>query len=164
MLFDRFKQVKAFVFAVDGVLADGGGWLTEEGERLYRFHSKDEYAIRLAIKRNYPIAIVGDANPIGIKRRMEGMGVKNLFFGAEDKRAVLRDWLSRQKLAAGEVLFMGNDIPDWECMKVVGLPTCPGDAVTEIKALAAYVSFCNGGDGAVRDVIEKVTKLQGTWI
>jgi len=163
MLFDRFKQVKAFVFDVDGVLSDGNILVTERGEQLRSFNIKDGYAMQLAVKRGYPIAIITGGRSLGVKTRMEGLGVTDVFIGIDDKTAVLRDWLAHRRLSPQDVLYMGDDIPDLDNMKLVGLPTCPADAMEEIKAVAAYISFRDGGSGAVRDVIEKVMKLQGTW-
>lgn len=163
MLFDKFKRVKAFVFDVDGVLSDGNILMTEQGEQLRSFNIKDGYALQLAIRKGYPIAIITGGKSLGVVKRMEGLGISDVFIGVDDKRAVLHDWLSRSSLKPDDVLYMGDDIPDLENMKLVGLPTCPADAMEEIKAVAAYISFRNGGTGAVRDVIEKVMKLQGTW-
>ncbi|WP_353126517.1 KdsC family phosphatase [Parapedobacter pyrenivorans] len=164
MLFDRLKRVKAFMFAVDGVLTDGKIWLTPDGEQLHRLDSRDDYALQLAIKRDYPIALVSAGNPQGIKRRLELSGGVDLFFGVDDKKAVLHDWLSHTGLTAGDMLYMGSDIPDLAGMQLAGFATCPADAATEVRAVAAYISFCRGGDGAVRDVVEKVMKLQDTWL
>ncbi|SEK70158.1 3-deoxy-D-manno-octulosonate 8-phosphate phosphatase (KDO 8-P phosphatase) [Parapedobacter koreensis] len=163
MLFDKFKQVKAFVLDVDGVLSDGNILVTEQGEQLRSFNIKDGYALQLAVKRGYPVAIITGGKSLGVKKRMEGLGVTDIFLGIDDKNAVLRDWLSAKRLLPEDVLYMGDDIPDLANMQVVGLPTCPADAMEEIKAVAAYISFRNGGAGAVRDVLEKVMKLQGTW-
>lgn len=163
MLFDRFKRVKAFVFTVDGVLTDGTFWLTTAGEQLRRFHSKDRYAIQIALQRNYPIAVTGIGNAKGIVEKMEEMGIQGIFFDKGGNKAVWNDWLAGVGLAAEDILFMGADIPDVSRMKNAGFPTCPADAAEEVKTVASYISFCKGGEGAVRDVIEKVMKLQGTW-
>ena len=163
MLFDRFKQVKAFVFDVDGVLSDGNVLVTERGEQLRVFNIKDGYAIQLAVNKGYPVAIITGGTSIGVKKRMEALGITDVYLGVHDKAAILHDWLSRNQLQATDILYMGDDVPDLESMKAVGVPTCPGDAVEAIKAVSVYISPRNGGDGAVRDVIEKVMKLQYTW-
>lgn len=163
MIFDRFKRVKAFVFDVDGVLSDGNVLVTEAGEQLRSFNIKDGYAMQLAVKKGYPIAIITGGKSLGVRKRMEALGIGDVFMGVDDKSTVLQDWLSAKGLAAADVLYMGDDIPDLANMNAVGLPTCPADAVEEIKAVAAYISFRNGGVGAVRDVIEKVMKLHATW-
>ncbi|GGC20077.1 3-deoxy-D-manno-octulosonate 8-phosphate phosphatase [Parapedobacter defluvii] len=163
MLFDKFKQVKAFVFDVDGVLSDGNILVTEQGDQLRSFNIKDGYAMQLAIKRGYPMAVITGGRSAGVKKRMEGLGIADVFLSVSDKSAVLREWLSFRQLTYRDILYMGDDIPDLGNMKVAGFATCPADAVEEIKAISAYVSFCKGGQGAARDVIEKVMKLQGTW-
>jgi len=163
MLFDKLRAVKAFVFDVDGVLSDGNVLVTEEGDQLRSFHVKDGYAMQLAIKKGYPIAIITGGRSEGVKKRMEGLGITDVFLSVSDKNSVFREWLTRRGLTSADILYMGDDIPDLDNMKAAGLPVCPADAVEEIKAIATYVSFCKGGRGAVRDVIEKVMKLQGTW-
>jgi len=163
MLFDNFKQVKAFVFDVDGVLTNGVVLVTEEGEHLRSFNMKDGYAMQLAVKRGYSIAIITGGKSLGVKKRMERLGIDDAFIGVDDKRSVLNDWLAHKGLKPSDVLYMGDDIPDLENMLVAGMPTCPADAVEEIKTAAAYISPFVGGAGAVRDVIEKVLKLQGRW-
>ena len=164
MLFDKFKQVKAFVFGVDGVLTDSSvSVAASSGERLFTFNTKDEYVIQLAVKKAYPVAIIAGNGALGVKKQLEGLGVKDVYIGVDDKRTVLSDWLSHRGLDSKDILYMGDDIPDLDIMKIVGFPTCPADAVEEIKAVAAYISFRNGGAGAVRDVIEMVMKLQGIW-
>jgi|SRR5690606_31157092 len=163
MFFEKFKQVNAFVFDVDGVLSDGNILVNEQGDQLRSFHIKDGYALQLAIKKGYPVAVITGGRSAGIRKRMEGLGITDVFLDVSDKASVFHSWLERRQLSAAETLYMGDDIPDRDIMKVVGLPTCPADAVEEIKALSFYVSDKKGGRGAVRDVIEKVMKLQGTW-
>lgn len=163
MFFDKFKQVKAFVFDVDGVLSDGNILVTEQGDQLRSFNIKDGYAMQLAIKKGYPMAVITGGRSVGVKKRMEGLGITDVFLAVSDKSAVFNEWLSHRGLTAADTLYMGDDIPDLANLKLAGLPTCPADAVEEIKAVAFYVSGRKGGQGAVRDVIEKVMKLQGTW-
>ncbi len=163
MLFERFKQVKAFVFDIDGVLTDGTVQVTELGEQLRTFHIRDGYALQLAVKQGYPIATITGGISKGVEQRLQALGIIHVFSGVSDKLAVLTDWLHNQQLPAGDVLYMGDDIPDLACMQAAGLPVCPADAVPEVKAIAAYISHQAGGKGAVRDVMEKVLKLQEKW-
>ncbi|WP_257658942.1 KdsC family phosphatase [Parapedobacter lycopersici] len=162
-LFDQLKRVKAFVFDVDGVLSDGSVLVTEQGEQLRTFHTRDGYAIQLAVKRGYPIAVITGGRSLGVQKRMEGLGITDVYLDVHDKSAVLRDWLSGNQLTLADILYMGDDIPDLENMKVTGFPACPADAAEEIKAISVYISPKKGGAGAARDVIEKVMKLHGTW-
>lgn len=163
MLFDQLKQVKAFVFDVDGVLSDGNILVTDNGKQLRTFNTKDGYAMQLAVKRGYPMAIITGGNSPGVKKRMEGLGIRDVYLNVHDKKTVLYDWLSENRLTLTDILYMGDDIPDLANMEIVGLPTCPADAVEEIKAISVYISPKKGGGGAARDVIEKVLKLQGKW-
>jgi len=163
MFFDKFKQVKAFVFDVDGVLSDGKILVTEQGDQLRAFSIRDGYALQLAVKRGYPIAAITGGRSMGVKKRLEGLGITDVFLSVNDQYTVFQAWLAKHGLAEADVLCMGDDIPDLEIMRAVGLPTCPADAVEEVKAISSYISVRKGGDGAVRDVIEKVMKLQQTW-
>lgn len=163
MLFEKLRAVKAFVFDVDGVLTDGTVVVTPQGEQLRSFSIKDGYALQLAIKKGYPVAIITGGKCDGVVRRMATLGITDVFSGVSDKMSVLPDWLSVKGLGTSDVLYMGDDIPDMGCMQHVLLPTCPADAVEEIKAVATYISPKAGGKGAVRDVIEKVLKLNGDW-
>ncbi|PPL04487.1 KdsC family phosphatase [Parapedobacter indicus] len=163
MLFDKFKRVKAFVFDVDGVLSDGNILVTEHGDQLRSFDIKDGYAMQLAIKKGYSMAVITGGRSIGVKKRMEGLGITDVYLSVNDKSAALEEWLAYRGLTHADILYMGDDIPDLDNMKLAGLPTCPADAVEAVKAISVYVSFCNGGRGAARDVIEKVMKLQNTW-
>ncbi|HWK99609.1 MAG TPA: HAD hydrolase family protein [Parapedobacter sp.] len=159
MLFDRYKQVKAFVFAIDGVCTDGRVWISEQGERWCALHGRDRYAMQLAA-RHYPIALIGDEPSPGVELWMEELAITDIFVHPGDKTSVLRDWMSGNGIDAAQVLCMGSGVPDLASMALAGLGVCPADAAEEVKATAAYISHCNGGCGAVRDVIEKVMKLQ----
>ena len=163
MFFDKFKQVKAFVFDVDGVLSDGRILVTEQGDQLRSFSIRDGYALQLAVKKGYPISVITGGRSMGVKKRLEGLGITDVFLSVNDKYVVFQEWLTKQGLTAADILYMGDDIPDLENMRTVGLPVCPADAVEEVKAISSYISSRKGGDGAVRDVIEKVMKLQQTW-
>ncbi len=160
MLFDQCKQVKAFVFAIDGVCTDGKVWLSERGDRWMGFHSRDRYALRLAAQY-YPIALVGN-DPL-VMGWVNDLGITDLFHYGGSGISLFRDWIAANGLATSHVLYMGGDVGDLDFMASGGFSTCPADATDDVKAAAAYISHCNGGAGAVRDIIEKVMKLQGTW-
>ncbi|RZF59612.1 KdsC family phosphatase [Sphingobacterium corticibacterium] len=163
MVLQAFANIKVLFLDVDGVLTDGSVLVTEQGEQLRRFSIKDGYAIQLAMKRGLRIAVISGGKSQGVLQRLRGLGVEDVFLGVGDKLTVMRDIILRYKVALTEVAFMGDDIPDLTCLKQVGLPMCPQDAVEEIKAVAHYVSPKNGGEGCVRDVIEKILKLQKKW-
>ncbi len=162
ILFDRFKQVKAFIFAVDGVCADGKVWVSAHGEPWSAFHHRDRYALHSAAQ-HYPVALVGNGYAPGSAQCLQGLNLADLLLATGDKKAVLGDWMSDRGVEAENVLCMGGDVTDLDALMVAGFGTCPADAADDVKAMAAYISPFNGGSGAVRDVIEKVMKLQGTW-
>lgn len=163
VLFDQLKKVKAFVFDVDGVLTNGEVLVTEEGEQLRSFYIKDGYALQLAVKQGYPIAIITGGKSLGVKLRLEGLGIKDVFIDASNKTGVLEQWMQKNNIQAESVLYMGDDIPDILVMGIVGFASCPADAVEDIKAISHYISPIKGGKGAVRDIIEKVLRLQNKW-
>ena len=159
-----FKTITTFVFDVDGVLTDGTLLVTDNGLMLRRMHVKDGYALQLAIKRDYSVIIISGSNSPQVKERLLKLGVTNVFMNIEHKLEKLQEVLSEHKLKKDDVLYMGDDIPDLEVMQYCGLACCPADAVAEIKNISKYISPVKGGEGCVRDVIEKVMKLQGKWI
>ncbi|HTL09699.1 MAG TPA: HAD hydrolase family protein [Chitinophagaceae bacterium] len=163
-LLNQFKQVKCFGFDVDGVLTDGSLLLLNDGQMARTMNTKDGYALQLAVKKGYHIIVIsGGVNAEGARIRLNKLGITEVHFQATDKRQVLDDYLAAHGILPEQVLFMGDDIPDYPAMKDIGLPCCPSDAVPEIKNISRYISAMPGGRGCVRDVIEKVLKLQGHW-
>ena len=158
-----FKKIKAFVLDVDGVLTDGSLLLLEDGQMARRMNIKDGYALQLAIKKGYHILVISGGSSDAVKLRLQKLGVVEVYMGVTDKKEVLQQYISKYSLQPEQVLYMGDDIPDLIPMKMAGLPCCPADAVPEIKNISQYVSSINGGYGCVRDVIEKVLKLNDHW-
>jgi len=163
MVLEQFAHIKVLFLDVDGVLTDGSVLVTERGEQLRRFSVKDGYAMQLAIKRGLHVAIISGGNSAGVEARLRGLGVKEIHLAVADKQAVLDKLVEQYGVSLDQVAFMGDDIPDLVCMKKVGLAICPLDAVEEVKAAAHYVSPKKGGEGCVREVLEKMLKLQGKW-
>jgi 3-deoxy-D-manno-octulosonate 8-phosphate phosphatase (KDO 8-P phosphatase) len=163
MFLQKLKDIRAFVFDVDGVLTDGSILASDSGQFLRTFNIKDGYALQLAVKKGYPVCIISGGSGSAMQNRFEGLGIKHINLGVSDKVAVFETFLSETQLDASQVLYMGDDIPDFKVMKLVGLPTCPADACEEIKAISTYISPYAGGKTAVRDVIEKVLKVQSNW-
>ena len=163
----NFKQIlpsiKAFVFDVDGVLTDGSVVLMPDGEQIRTMNIKDGYALQLAIKKCYYVAIITGGKSEAIKARMEGLGVSDIYLGAHNKIDSLADFMGIYDIKYEEILYMGDDIPDYECMQKVAAATCPSDAAPEIKAICTYISQQPGGKGCVRDVLEQVMRVQGKW-
>jgi 3-deoxy-D-manno-octulosonate 8-phosphate phosphatase (KDO 8-P phosphatase) len=160
---DQLKQIRHFVFDVDGVLTDGKILALESGEQSRSFLVKDGYAIECALKAGYGISIISGGNQEGVYKRLLFLRIPNIYLGVKDKVATFKTLCVEQQIDPQSVLYMGDDLPDIEVMHQVGLPTCPADAVPEIKAISSYISAINGGEGCVRDVIEKVMREQQTW-
>ncbi len=158
-----FKPVKTFVFDVDGVLATDTLIVLQDGEYARNMNSKDGYALQLAAKKGYRVVIISGGTSAAVKERLVRLGIKDVFLGINAKTDVLTAYIQENSLNPDEILFMGDDIPDYSCMKMVGLPCCPADAVEEIKSISKYISPVKGGYGCGRDVIEKVLKLNGHW-
>ena len=163
-MLDKLKDITTFIFDVDGVLTDGSVYVTETGEQFRSFNIKDGYAIQLAVKCGYNVcSISGSRSKISLYR-LNSLGVQDVFIGAHTKTENLKIYLENKGVNPQNVLYMGDDIPDLEVMKQVGLPVCPADAAEEIKAVSAYISPYNGGKGCVRDIVEKVLKIQQKWL
>ena len=164
----NFKQalnnIKAFAFDVDGVLSAGCMPLGPDGLPMRMINIKDGYAIQHASKLGYPIAIITGANVEAVRLRFESLGCSDIYLGASNKIVQFEDFLKKHNLKAEEVIYMGDDIPDYEVMTRCGIACAPADAAPEIKAVAHYVSDRNGGEGCGRDVIEQVLKAQKKWM
>jgi 3-deoxy-D-manno-octulosonate 8-phosphate phosphatase (KDO 8-P phosphatase) len=161
---ERLTRINTFIFDYDGVLTDGSVLLTETGEALRMANVKDGYALQLAVRNGYHVAIITGGRSLSIRTRLEALNVKDVFLGVEDKLSTFSAYLAGHNITAGEVLYMGDDIPDYELMKAAGVSCCPADACEEIKSVAHYISAVKGGHGCVRDVIEQVMKIQGKWM
>ena len=155
--------ITTFIFDVDGVLTDGTVQLLPNGEQSRKMSIKDGYALQLAIKKGYRIAIISGGRSESVVSRLQGLGIKDIYTAITDKQEKLQDYVFEHDLRWEEVIFMGDDIPDYQVMCMVGLACAPADAATEIKSIASYISTVNGGYGCARDIIEKVLKLNGHW-
>jgi 3-deoxy-D-manno-octulosonate 8-phosphate phosphatase (KDO 8-P phosphatase) len=158
-----FKQIDTFILDVDGVLTNSLLLVTNEGHLLRSMHIKDGYALQLAIKKGYKIIIISGGNNEGVVKRLQGLQVIDCHFGVKDKLATLTQISIEKNINLNTCLYMGDDMPDIQAMEKVLLPCCPTDACHQVKAVAKYISAIKGGDGCVRDVIEKVLTLQGNW-
>lgn len=163
MLLPRFEKIKTFIFDVDGVLTDSTLLLMDDGSLVRRMNVKDGYAIRVAINAGYQIIIITGGNSLSVKKRLNDLGVSDIFLQTEDKQTLMQELLDKGRIVAEQTLYMGDDIIDLGAMSLIALPTAPMDAVTDVKSVALYVSPFSGGQGCVRDVIEKVLKIQGVW-
>lgn len=158
-----FKPIRLFVLDVDGVLTDGSLLLQDDGQQLRRMNIKDGYALQLAIKKGYKILVLSGAQSEAVKQRLQKLGITDIMMGVLHKSAELETYMQQHGFSEEQVLFMGDDMPDFKVMQKAGLPCCPADAVAEIRDIASYISPVKGGEGCVRDIIEKVLKLNGHW-
>lgn len=158
------KKIKAFAFDVDGVLSPSTIPLGEDGYPRRMANVKDGYALQLAVKKGYKIAIISGGKGEPIYKRFSSLGIKEIHLNASKKLPILKDWMKREDLLAEEVVFMGDDIPDLPCMRNVGLPCAPYDACWEAKETAIYISKFSGGYGCARDILEQVMKAQDNWL
>ena len=160
---EYLHNITTFVFDVDGVLTDGSVLVTTNGEMLRTMNIKDGYALKTAVDKGYKICIISGGSNEGVRKRLNGLGIKDIYLGVQQKIERLQEYMTSNGISTDQLLYMGDDIPDIPVMQMAGLPCCPQDAVPEIKAISRYVSHKNGGKGAVRDVIEQVMKVQGKW-
>ena len=159
----RLKRVTTFMLDVDGVLTDGSVTLMPDGEQVRIMNIKDGYALQLAVKQGYKVVVISGGRSEMVRKRLNGLGSTDIYLGVHAKLDTFKEYLEIYNVDPQEVLYMGDDIPDYEVMKHIGVPTCPADAAQEIKDISIYISQRNGGKGAVRDVIEQVLRLQGKW-
>ena len=162
-LLELFSQIETFVFDVDGVLTDGNLILLNNS-LIRKMHTRDGFALQLAVKKNYRIIIISGGNSEDVAKRLSNLGIEQVYLGIRNKAQKLIDISTEQEFNLNKVLYMGDDIPDYSVMKLVGLPTCPANACNEIKEISTFISKINGGEGCVREVIEIVLKLQNNWV
>lgn len=157
------KKIKAIIFDVDGVLSAETITLHPNGEPMRTVNIKDGYAIQLAMKLGLRIVILTGGTTESVRMRYERLGVEDIYMGCAVKLKTYDEFLARYGLTDEEVMYMGDDVPDYEIMQRVGCPVCPADACPEIKAVSLYISDKQGGYGCGRDVIEQVLRAQGKW-
>lgn len=160
---EYLNHITTFIFDVDGVLTDGTVNVLSNGDMLRSMNVKDGYALKTAIDKGFNICIISGGSNEGVRLRLKGLGIQDIYLGAHNKIEQLDEYLSANDIKSENVLYMGDDIPDYPVMKGIGLPCCPQDAVPEIKNISKYISHKKGGKGAARDVIEQVLKVQGKW-
>ncbi|MCV6629216.1 MAG: HAD-IIIA family hydrolase [Flavobacteriaceae bacterium] len=156
-------QITTFIFDVDGVLTDGTVTITSNGDMLRRMNIKDGYALKTAVDKGYHVCIISGGTNEGVRQRLRGLGITDIYLGAHHKMEQFEEYCEMYDIRPEQILYMGDDLPDIPVMKEVILPSCPQDAAAEVKAISKYVSHKNGGNGAARDIIEQVLKVQGKW-
>ncbi|TGD58050.1 KdsC family phosphatase [Flavobacterium humi] len=157
------NDITTFIFDVDGVLTDGTVHVSQTGEMLREMNIRDGFAMKAAIESGYHVCIISGGSNEGVRIRLRNLGITDIHLATPNKVDTFKEYIELYNIRPEQVLYMGDDIPDFHVMKLVGLPTCPQDASPEIKAISNYISHKNGGKGAVRDVIEQVMKVQEKW-
>jgi len=160
---ELMNEITTFIFDVDGVLTDSSVHITPTGEMLRIMNIRDGFALKAAVESGYHVCIISGGSNEGVRIRLKNLGISDIYLGSPDKVKTFKEYCDIYNIKPEQVLYMGDDIPDYHVMKLVGLPTCPQDSSPEIKAISNYISHKNGGKGAVREVIEQVMKVQGKW-
>lgn len=160
----KLKNIKAFVFDVDGVFTDGSVYLLPGANMCRVMSVLDGYAVVKALKKDYLIGVITGGNDDEVRHRINYLGITDYYAKSPDKELDFEHFKTKYNLKNDEILMMGDDLPDIQIMKISGISACPINAVPEVKAISDYISPIEGGKGAVRDVIEQVMKIQGNWV
>lgn len=160
---ELLPKINTFIFDIDGVITDGTIIPFGDNQQLRRMNIKDGYALQHAIKRGYNVAVISGGSSVLVKNRLHQLGIKDVFLKASDKLPVLNQYIKQKGLDVAQILYMGDDIPDYHAMKTCGVATCPKNAAIEIKEIAHYISNKDGGKGCVRDIVEQVLRCNGDW-
>jgi 3-deoxy-D-manno-octulosonate 8-phosphate phosphatase (KDO 8-P phosphatase) len=161
---EGLTKVKAFIFDIDGVLSLQTIGLNVFGVPNRTVNLRDGYALQLAVKKGYHIAIISGSNSKDYRKRLNQLGITDIYLNSRSKLLHYKHFRDKYSLSDSDILFMGDDIPDYEVMKAAGVPACPSDADSEIKHVALYISDKKGGEGCVRDVVEQVLRLHNKWM
>ena len=153
---NAFKGIKAVVLDVDGVMTDGGLFVFANGEHVRKFNVKDGWGIKELMNQGFDVAVISAGSGEGLRRRLSHLGLKDIYLSTQDKLSTFRKYCIEKGLSVSEVAYMGDDMPDIEVLKQVGLACCPADAIDEVRAVCQYISKYKGGEGAVRDMAQKI--------
>lgn len=161
----KLRNIKAFVFDVDGVFTDGGILATDDGDLLRVFDSKDSFGLRMAYMKGYHVGVITGGVSESIRKRFRTCAVpeENIYLGSRAKIEDFEHFCTRYGLDASQVMYFGDDLPDIPVIEACGMGVCPSDAVDEVKKAADHICSRPGGRGCVREMIEMVLKLQGKW-
>lgn len=160
----RLKNVNTLIFDYDGVMTDGTVYMDSNGDPLRTSNVKDGYALQLAGKLGFHLAVISGAVVTNITKRLNMLGVSDVYTGIPDKVVKLEEYMAQYGLKPEQIVYVGDDIPDIKVMRRVGVAACPADAAPEVREICHYISERRGGQGCVRDIIEKTLKLQGKWM
>ena len=160
---EDIARTEAFIFDVDGVMTDGGIIPTLDGDFIRRYNAKDGYALGYAVKMGYKVCIITGGRGKTLENRLRMLGINRYYTDCMDKITAMREYFADEGIDPAHAIYMGDDIPDLDCMREVGLPVCPADAAAEVIEASRYVSEFRGGEGAVRDIVEQVLRARGQW-
>ena len=160
---ELLAEVEAIVFDVDGVMTDGGIMPLADGDFIRKYNAKDGYALAYAASHGFKIGVISGGFGKTLESRMNRLHIEHTYLGCMDKIAAIDDFIAKTGVQREHIIYMGDDIPDLECMRLVGIPVCPADACMEVVEASRYVSEFNGGHGAVRDIVEQVMRAQDKW-
>ncbi len=163
-IFDKLSQIKGLVLDIDGVFTDNSILVTEQGEFLRSMNVRDGYAIKRVLAAGLRVAILSGGKSQGTIQRMNVLGVQEVYLGVEDKLPIFENIVKAWNIPMSSILYMGDDLPDLECLKTAGVSACPGDAVPEVLQICEYISTIPGGKGCVRNLLEQILQVQGKWV
>jgi len=158
-----FPQIDTLIFDVDGVLTNGIVTVFPDGKLVRQMNIKDGYALKAAVEAGLRVCIISGGKNEGVRTRLQNLGIKDIYLGAHNKIEQYNELVSRYNLKPENVMYMGDDIPDYPVMQSIGMPCCPNDAAREIQEISLYISDKKGGEGCARDVIEQIMRVQGKW-
>ena len=158
-----FPQIDTLIFDIDGVLTNGMVTVFPDGQLVRQMNIKDGYALKTAIDAGFRICIISGGKSEGVRDRLQNLGIKDIFLGIHNKIEKFNTLIEQYHLNPENIMYMGDDVPDYPVMEKVGMPCCPNDAVREIQQVSKYISDKKGGEGCVRDVIEQIMRVQGKW-
>lgn len=161
---DHLPHIDTILLDVDGVLTDSSVHILEDGVLLRKMNVRDGYALKRAVQLGYRIIIITGGRSQGVIQRLKNLGITEIYSGIQNKLEVLEDLIEIYGVQLGKTAYMGDDLPDYEPMRLVALPACPANAAPEIKAISQYISLYDGGAGCVRDLLERIMKVQGKWV
>lgn len=162
---ERFRPIKAFIFDVDGVMTNSEIIVLEDGSLIRKMNIRDGYALQRAVRQGYQVAVITGGSSKGVAGRLRNLGIEDIYTGIQNKLEAYEDFLLKyDRLKEEQILYMGDDHPDYEVMRRVGLPTCPRNSAPEILQISQYISPIEGGGGCVRDVIEKTLRIHEKWL
>lgn len=160
---EYLPQIDTLIFDVDGVLTNGIVTIFPDGQLIRQMNTKDGYALRAAVKADLKVCIISGGKNEGVRTRLENLGITDIYLGTQNKTDQFNKLVEKYSLKPENIMYMGDDIPDYPVMKLVGMPACPNDAIREIQQISKYISDKTGGNGCARDIIEQILRVQGKW-